>query len=87
MDISTIPLVLQYNKRDLPDVYSTQELDEKLNKYSSPVFEAVAVTGEGVFPTLKKLSQMVLESLNRQQNSTIVKDSLSVGGIWRGARQ
>ena len=73
MDITTIPLVIQYNKRDLPDVYTVDELEEKLNKYKAPCFEAVAVTGEGVFPTLKKLSQMVLESLNRQQASMAVR--------------
>ncbi len=73
MDISTIPLVLQYNKRDLPDIYSVEEMNQKLNRFNVPAFEAVAVTGEGVFPTLKKLSSMVLESLNRQQSSTIVK--------------
>ncbi len=73
MDITTTPLVLQYNKRDLPDIYAVSELDEKLNKHNSPCFEAVAVTGEGVFSTLKKLSQMVLESLNRQQASMAVR--------------
>jgi signal recognition particle receptor subunit beta len=73
MDIHTIPFVIQYNKRDLPDIYSVEELEEKLNRFKAPYFEAVAVTGEGVFPTLKKLSSMVLESLNRQQNSTVVK--------------
>ena len=73
MDMGTIPLVVQYNKRDLPDVYTVEEMEEKLNKYNSPYFEAVAVTGEGVFPTMKKLSQMVLESLNRQQTSSIVR--------------
>jgi signal recognition particle receptor subunit beta len=73
MDINTIPLVMQYNKRDLPEVYDVEELEQKLNKYKAPYFEAVAVTGEGVFATLKKLSQMVLESLNRQQASTVVR--------------
>jgi len=73
MDINTIPLVLQYNKRDLPDLYTVEEMDEKLNPAGVPTYEAVAVTGEGVFPTLKKLSSMVLESLNRQQGSTVVK--------------
>lgn len=73
MDIHTIPLVLQYNKRDLEDIYSIEELEAKLNRFNAPYFEAVAVTGEGVFPTLKKLSSMVLESLNRQQGSTVVK--------------
>src|SRR5262245_43480689 len=73
MDIRTLPFVLQDNKRDLPDVYTIEELQEKLNKHNVPYFEAVAVSGEGVFPTLKKLSSMVLESLNRQQGSTAVR--------------
>lgn len=73
MDINTIPLVMQYNKRDLPELYTVEELQSKLNRFGVPCYEAVAVTGEGVFPTLKKLSSMVLESLNRQQGSTAVK--------------
>jgi hypothetical protein len=85
MDISTIPLVLQYNKRDLPDVYGVSELEEKLNKHKAPYFEAVAVTGEGVFPTLKKLSQMVLESLNRQQASMAVKGQRKVSDTKEAA--
>ena len=73
MDINNLPLVIQYNKRDLPDVYPVEELQQKVNRFSAPYFEAVAITGEGVFPTLKKVSQMVLESLNRQQASTAVR--------------
>jgi hypothetical protein len=73
MDINSVPLVIQYNKRDLPDVYTVEELQQKVNRFNAPYFEAVAVTGEGVFPTLKKLSQMVLESLNRQQASSFVR--------------
>lgn len=66
MNIEEMPIVLQYNKRDLPDVYSVEELDESLNRWGSPTFEAVARDGAGVFPTLKHLAGMVLESLNRQ---------------------
>jgi signal recognition particle receptor subunit beta len=73
MDMNTMPVVLQYNKRDLKDIYSIEEMNEKLNRFNAPYFEAVAVTGEGVFPTLKKVSSMVLESLNRQQGSTAVR--------------
>ena len=80
MDIHSIPLVFQYNKRDLPDVYAIEDLQEKLNKLNAPYFEAVAVTGEGVFPTLKKLSQMVLESLNRQQGSTTIRPQKKAEG-------
>lgn len=68
LDIESIPLVLQWNKRDLPNVLPCEELDNKMNKFrtKAPTFEAVAVTGEGVFPTLRKLAQMVLEKLNKE---------------------
>jgi hypothetical protein len=63
--IEDVPVVIQYNKRDLPDALDMRTLDEKLNKLKVPTFEAVAITGEGVFPTLKCLSSLVLESLNK----------------------
>lgn len=66
MNIAEIPLVLQYNKRDLPHALSSDELDLLLNKYNSPIFPAIAVTGEGVFPTLKKLASIVLNNLNKR---------------------
>lgn len=66
-DIREIPLVIQFNKRDLPDALSVEEMKAKLNPWGGPTFEAVAITGEGVFPTLKALSGMVLETLNRDE--------------------
>jgi signal recognition particle receptor subunit beta len=66
LDIRKLPLVIQYNKRDLPDVMDAAELDRAINLYNSPTFDAVAITGEGVFPTLKKLSAMVLSKLNKE---------------------
>jgi signal recognition particle receptor subunit beta len=73
LDINTVPLVFQYNKRDLDDLYTVEELEKRLNRFDAPYFEAVAVSGEGVFPTLKKLSSMVLENLNRQHGSARIK--------------
>jgi signal recognition particle receptor subunit beta len=69
-DVREIPLVLQYNKRDLPDALGVDALNAKLNPMGVPFFEAVAITGEGVFPTLKCLSGMVLETLNRDHRET-----------------
>jgi mutual gliding-motility protein MglA len=66
--IKDISVVLQYNKRDLPNALSEDELNARLNtdkKYRT--FSAVATTGEGVFPTLKALAGLVLESLNRDR--------------------
>ena len=69
-DIKEIPLVLQWNKRDLPDALSVEALNERMNHWGCPYFEAVAISGEGVFPTLKCLSGMVLETLNRDHRET-----------------
>jgi signal recognition particle receptor subunit beta len=69
-DIREIPLVFQFNKRDLPDALTVDQLNERMNHWGCPYFEAVAITGEGVFPTLKCLSGMVLETLNRDHRET-----------------
>ncbi|TDJ66361.1 MAG: hypothetical protein E2O39_16565, partial [Planctomycetota bacterium] len=54
-DIATVPYVIQYNKRDLPDAMPIEELEKALNPAGVPSFEGVASTGQGVFPTLKAL--------------------------------
>lgn len=62
-DVEKIPLVMQWNKRDLANITSTQELEERLNKWDSPSFEAIAIKGDGVFETLKMISKLVLINL------------------------
>lgn len=59
-DLSKIPVVMQWNKRDLPNVSPVDELQRNLNKRNFPAFEAVATEGEGVFETLKMISKSVL---------------------------
>jgi len=60
-DLNELPIVIQYNKRDLPGVLTVAELDAKLNSRNAPSFEASATIGNGVFDTLKKIIKMVLE--------------------------
>ena len=62
-DPMKIPIVIQYNKRDLPNIVSAEELRAQLNPAGWPDFEAVAPQGVGVFDTLKQVSKMVLKSL------------------------
>lgn len=62
--LEDIPHVIQYNKRDMPDLVSLEELDEKVNKYAVPSFEGVAFKGTGVFDTLKSISKMVINKYN-----------------------
>jgi signal recognition particle receptor subunit beta len=73
MSLDTLPLVLQWNKRDLPDALPVEDLERKLNKWNAPSFEAVAVTGDGVFQTLRKLAQIVLERLAKEHKMRVLE--------------
>jgi signal recognition particle receptor subunit beta len=63
IDIRDIPVVIQYNKRDLPNVFSLEQLEEELNFRNVPSFPASALMGEGVFDTLRSISEGVLKKL------------------------
>jgi mutual gliding-motility protein MglA len=63
-DASQLPIVLQWNKRDLPTAIPVDELRRQLNPMGLLEHEAVAVTGVGVFDTLKTVSKLVLKSLS-----------------------
>jgi signal recognition particle receptor subunit beta len=63
-DPQQVPVVLQWNKRDLPSAVPIEELRAHLNPTGLPEFPAVAITGKGVFDTLKAVSKLVLKSLN-----------------------
>ena len=58
-----IPVVMQYNKRDLPNAMPATEITAELNKLGAPAFESVATTGFGVEETLKGITQLVLAHL------------------------
>lgn len=58
-----LPIVFQYNKRDLPNTMSKQDLRLKLNKQSFPDFEAQAAEGIGVFDALQAVSKEIIASL------------------------
>jgi signal recognition particle receptor subunit beta len=68
-DITRIPFVIQYNKRDLPNILPSEELRGALNKWNVPDFEAVASapTGPGVFDTLKAVVKMILIELRKNK--------------------
>jgi signal recognition particle receptor subunit beta len=66
VDIRTLPVVLQYNKQDLPRelILQTADLDDALNFRGIPSFGADALHGRGVFETLKGISELVLKKLS-----------------------
>lgn len=66
LNLDQIPWVIQYNKRDLPNVYSLDELNADLNPGGKvPFFEAVATQGKGVFETFRGISHMLMEKVTR----------------------
>ena len=65
LDVNSIPYVLQLNKRDLPNILPVPELQKQLGIRQEPPVEAVAVTGQGVFETLKELAKLVLNELKK----------------------
>ena len=64
-NLDNLPYVIQYNKRDMPNVSPVEELRALLNPSNVPDFNAVATTGEGVFETLKSVAKLVLTELKR----------------------
>ncbi|HEX5724609.1 MAG TPA: ADP-ribosylation factor-like protein [Longimicrobiaceae bacterium] len=64
VDLREIPFVIQYNKRDLPNISSLEELQGQLNPNGVQHFEAVATRGIGVFDTLAAVSKLVIRSLS-----------------------
>lgn len=69
LDSETVPLVFQYNKRDLPGAEDPAEMDKVLNWRNVPSFSAVAIKGTGVNETLKKIIELVIRRIHEQDSS------------------
>ncbi|HXN06950.1 MAG TPA: GTPase domain-containing protein [Nitrospiria bacterium] len=66
LNVDTIPYVIQFNKRDLPNVIPLEEMQKVLNPKGRPFFEAVAFEGKGVFETLKEIAKQVIFELKKE---------------------
>ncbi len=73
INIDDVPIVFQYNKRDLKNICSVEELNEALNPKGYPYVESIAITGKGVFETLKLISKYTLLSVRKKLNLEEVK--------------
>lgn len=63
LNLEELPLVMQFNKRDLPNLASVEEMNTLINRHNAPFYEAVATTGIGVEDTLKAITKLVLNHL------------------------
>jgi len=62
----SIPIILQYNKRDVANALPIEELQKHINKYNLPYGEGIAYKGVGVFDTLKQIGKIVIDHLNKK---------------------
>lgn len=67
MDLDDMPFVLQYNKRDMENVFTLEEMNAELNLRGVPFFPATAHNGKGVVTTLKTIAMLVIEKFNVKQ--------------------
>ena len=66
IDLKGFPHILQFNKRDLRDLLSTEDLNESLNVFSCPIFEAIATEGIGVQESLEGIVKLVMRNLREK---------------------
>ncbi len=67
MNVNEMPLVIQYNKRDLVGtIASIEELNNELNKRNAPYFEAIAINGKGVSDTLQGIIKLLNEDIRNK---------------------
>jgi signal recognition particle receptor subunit beta len=76
-----MPIVLQFNKRDLKNIMNFEEMDKALNPGNIPFFEAIATEGVGVEDTLKSISKLVVNNILTQLTETqrITKERNAMG--------
>lgn len=67
--LQQIPIVIQYNKRDLPSALPLSQLRGLFNPHQAPEFEAMAEQGTGVFDTLKTIVKLVLGGVRKEYGS------------------
>ncbi len=73
--LEDVPHVIQFNKRDLPDVVSVAELEERLNRFGCPAFGTVATRGDGVYESLEAITRLVLDDFEQR-----IPQSAEAGG-------
>ena len=66
LNLSEMPHVIQFNKRDLPRLSGIEEMNSAINRFNAPFYESVATNGIGVQDTLKAITKLVLLHLTKK---------------------
>jgi len=83
-DYAEIPLVMQYNKRDLEDISTVDELEFYINDRKVPHFESIAIEGKGVLEPFKTVCRFIIEKLNRDLLGVGSRSSPDLEGPKKG---
>jgi len=83
IDLTDFPMVIQYNKRDLHDVMTVEEMNQTINPKLTPYYEAVAMNGDGVLKTFAAISKLVLQDMQKHPE----RHNFSVGDIVAKAEE
>jgi signal recognition particle receptor subunit beta len=65
LDVTDVPHVIQYNKRDLAGVLPVEQMRSEINTFGVPDFEASAIKGEGVFETLRTIIKLTIDKVKK----------------------
>jgi signal recognition particle receptor subunit beta len=84
LDLKNIPWVIQFNKRDLPNALSVEEMNQELNRYRVPTYESQAANGVGVFETLRGVSKLLLAKISKD---VMERDRGSLAATARAASE
>jgi GTPase SAR1 family protein len=81
LDPNDIPIIFQYNKRDLPSTLSLDELNSNLNTRGSKYFESIAIEGKGVKESFETITREVLKHIAKKHRIDIESKDLGEEGI------
>ena len=75
VELARFPHVIQFNKRDLRDILTVEDMDEAINEYDAPIFESVATEGIGVQESLEGIVKLVMRSLRDRYEGVAAAES------------
>jgi signal recognition particle receptor subunit beta len=78
LDPETIPMVFQYNKRDLPKILPVSVLNAQINHRRLPSFEAIAITGMGVVETFKETARVLIKEMGKRHRFATPREEMVV---------
>lgn len=85
-ELASIPHALQYNKEDLPNLLTTEELNDAINVHGAPAFVTCALTGKGVMEALKAVTRLLITDIKKRRDKGASPATISTATPPAGSR-